>query len=135
MRMAAVSAQQPSMGNCAGRADNIKENTNQEDLLIQEYCISAKISKLLLLSEVSKVAKSLPVQLSETTVKPPQSLLFNCVLRAASHHQESFPAPAAFLAASAPAPSLATPVLEPGCRCFLLQDDLRYGGQVHAIIH
>ena len=47
--MAAVSAQQPGMGNCTGRADNTKENTNQEDLLIQEYCIPAKMSKLFLL--------------------------------------------------------------------------------------
>ena len=46
MRMAAVSAQQPGMANCTGRADNTKENTNQEDLLIQEYCIPAKMSKL-----------------------------------------------------------------------------------------
>ena len=38
-----------------------------------------------LLSEVSKVAKSLSVQLSEATVKPPQGLLFHCALCAASH--------------------------------------------------
>jgi hypothetical protein len=101
IRMAAVRAQQPGMGNCTGRADNIKVNTNQEDLLIQEYCIPTKMSKLF---QVSKVAKCLLVQVSEATVKPPQRLLFNCVLGAASHHQESFPAPAASLAASAPAP-------------------------------
>ena len=34
--------------NCAGRADNTQENTNQDDLLIQEYCIPAKMSKLFL---------------------------------------------------------------------------------------
>ena len=44
--MAAVSAQQPAMGNCTGRADNTQENIKQEDLLIQEYCIPAKMSKL-----------------------------------------------------------------------------------------
>ena len=49
MRMAAVSAQQPVMGNeCTGRADNTQGNTKQEDLLIQEYCIPAKMSKLFL---------------------------------------------------------------------------------------
>ena len=82
-----------------------------------------------------KVAKSLPMQVSEATVKPLQSLLFHCVLGTTSHHKESFPAPGAFLAASAPAPSLAAPVFEPGRRCFLLQGGLWYGGQVHAVIH
>ena len=53
--------------------------------------------------EVLKLGKSLPVQVSEATVKPPQSLLFYCVLSAASHHKESFLAPAASLAASAQA--------------------------------
>ena len=38
MRMAAVSAKQPGMGNCTGRADNTKENIKQEYMLIQEYC-------------------------------------------------------------------------------------------------
>ena len=80
------------------------------------------------------MAKSLPVQVSKATVKPPQSLLFQS-LGAASHSKESFPAPAASLAASAPAPSLAAPVLEPGRRCYLLQGGLWYGGQVHAVIH
>ena len=46
MIIAAVSSQQPGMGNCTDRADNIEENTKQEDLLIQEYCIPAKMSKL-----------------------------------------------------------------------------------------
>ena len=36
-------------------------------------------------SEVSKVVKSLPVQVSEATAKPPQDLLFHSVLCAASH--------------------------------------------------
>ena len=75
------------------------------------------------------------MKVSEATVKPPQSLLFHCVLGAASHHKESFPAPDASLAASAPAPSLAAPVLEPGCRCFLLQGGLCCGGQVHTVFH
>ena len=85
--------------------------------------------------KVSKVAKSLPVQVSKANVKPPQSLLFHCVLGATSHHKESFPAPAASLAASAPAPFLAAPVLEPGHHCFLLQGSLCYGGQVHTVVH
>jgi hypothetical protein len=39
MRMAAVSGQQPGMGNCCtGRADNTQDNIKQQDLLIQEYC-------------------------------------------------------------------------------------------------
>ena len=63
------------------------------------------------------MAKSLPVQVSKATVKPPQSLLFQS-LSAASHPKESFPSPAASLAASAPAPS---PVLEPSHHCFLLR--------------
>ena len=48
MRMAAVRAQQPGMGNCTGTADNTQETTKQEDLLIQECCIPAKMSKLFL---------------------------------------------------------------------------------------
>ena len=44
--MAVVSAKQPGMGNCTGRADNTQENTKQEVVLIQEYCIPAKMSKL-----------------------------------------------------------------------------------------
>ena len=75
------------------------------------------------------------MQVSEATVKPLQSLLFHCVLGTTSHYKESFPAPGAFLAASAPAPSLAAPVFEPGRRCFLLQPGLCFGGQVHAVIH
>ena len=85
--------------------------------------------------KVSKVAKSLAVQVSEANVKPLQNLLFHCVLGAASHYKKYFPAPAASLAASAPAPSLAAPVLELGHHCFLLQGGLCYGGQVHAVIH
>ena len=46
MRMAAVSAKQSGMGNWTGRADNTQENTNQEDLLIQEYYIPTKMSNL-----------------------------------------------------------------------------------------
>ena len=38
IRMAAVSAQQPGMGNHTGMADNTQENTEQEVILIQEYC-------------------------------------------------------------------------------------------------
>ena len=41
-------------------------------------------------SKLLNVAKSLPMQVSKSTVKPPQGLLFHCVLGAASHHQESF---------------------------------------------
>ena len=74
--------------------------------------------------QVPKVAKSLHVQVS---FKPPQNLLFHCVLGTTSHHKESFPDPAASLAASAPAPFLAAPVLEPGHHCFLLQGGLCYG--------
>ena len=85
MRMEAVSTQQPGMGNCTGRADKTQENTKQEDLLIQKYCIPAKISYVL------KVAKSLPVEVSEATVKPLQSVLFHCVLGTTSYHKESFP--------------------------------------------
>ena len=36
--MAGLSAQQPGMGNCTGRADNTEVNNEQEVLLIQEYC-------------------------------------------------------------------------------------------------
>ena len=42
------------------------------------------------------------MQVSEATVKPPQSLLFHCVLSVTSHHKEFFPAPAASLAAFSP---------------------------------
>ena len=48
MRMAAMRGKQPGMVNCTGRADNTKENTKQEDLLIQEYCILVNMSKLFL---------------------------------------------------------------------------------------
>ena len=44
--MAAVSTKQPVMGNCTGRADNTQENINQEDWMIQEYCIPDNMSKL-----------------------------------------------------------------------------------------
>ena len=77
--------------------------------------------------EIPGRCKSLPVQVSDATVKPPQSHLFYCILGASSHHQKSFPAPAASLAVSAPAPSLAALVLDPSRLCFLLKSGLRYG--------
>ena len=46
--MAAVSAQHPGIGNCTGRADNTQENIKQWDILLQEYCIPAWMSKLFL---------------------------------------------------------------------------------------
>ena len=108
------------------RADNAQENTKQEGLLIlyPRQAVQAHPH------EVSKVAKSPPVQVSKTTVKPPKSLFSHSVLGTASHHLKSFRAPAASLAASAPAPSMAAPVLEPGRHCFLLQGGLWYSGQV-----
>ena len=46
--MTAMSGKQLGMGNFTGRTDNTQENTKQEDLLIQEYCIPAKMSNLFL---------------------------------------------------------------------------------------
>ena len=128
MSMATMSGRQPGMGSSNGRADNNQENTKQEDLLIQKYRIPRQNVQAPP-PEVSKVTKSLPFQVSEATVKPPQSLIFHCVLGATSHHKKSF------MAASAPASSLAAPVLEPGHHYFLLQGGVCYGGQVHTVIH
>ena len=119
MRMAAVIAQQPGMGNCTGRADNTQKNTNQEDLLIQEYCIPAKMSKLFL-PRCQKWPRAFPCKYLK---------LLSNLLKASSSTVSSVPpaitpAQAASLAASAPAPSLAAPVLQPGRRCFLLQGGL-----------
>ena len=132
-RMAAMSGKQLGIGKCTGRTDNTQENTKQEYLLLQEYCIPVKMS-MLFLPRCQKWPKSLLVQVSEATVKPPQSLFFQTLSSGAtSHHKESFPAPATSLPASAPAPSLAATVLEPSNHCFLLQGSLSYGGQEHTV--
>ena len=73
IRMAAVSAQQPGMGNCTDRACNIKDNTNQEDLLIHEFCIRTKMSKLFLLSGQGPSCASI-WSYCQTSSKPPLQL-------------------------------------------------------------
>ena len=115
----------------------------------------AKMSKTLP-PEVLKVDKKLPVQVSEAPIKPTKASSSTVSLAPPAITKNPFPAPAVYLAASvlvkylncssllirvlnkttsAPAPSVAAPVLEPGCRCFLQQGVLWYSIQVHAVIH
>ena len=114
MRMAAVSTKQPGMGNCTGRADNTQVNTNQEDCLIP-----TNMSKFFL-PRCQKWPRAFPCKYLK---------LLSNLLKASTSNVSSMPpaitpAQAASLAASAPALSLAAPVLQSGRHCFLLQGGL-----------
>ena len=111
------------MDNFTDRADNTRENTNQEDLLIQEYCIPTKMSKLFLprCQKWPRAFLCKHLKLLSNLLKASSSTV-SSVLPAITKNPS--PAQAASMAASAPAPSLAAPVLPPGRRCFLLQGGL-----------
>ena len=113
------------------RADNTQKTIKQKKLSTQKYCIPANISKLFH-PKCWKWPRAFPCMVMKLLSNRPKS---SSSTVSSALHKESFPAPTASLAASASAPYQAAPVLEPGCRCYLLQGSLWYGGQVHAVIH